>query len=117
MKRNNRINFWLSENDFAELSRQAAEAGLSRSDFIRKRIAEAGILPTPDVDYNAYSAEFKRLGNTLNDYTAEYNATGFLDAEGVETVWSEIKALTERLRDELIAKTEKLKVKKLNGEK
>lgn len=65
MKQSKRINFWLGEKDLAKLDRLANEAKLTRSEYIRKLVCEAKILPTPDVDYLAYADEFQRLGTLL----------------------------------------------------
>lgn len=117
MSRTKRINFWLSEKYRDKLDRQAHEAGLSQSDFIRKLIREAEVLPTPDVDYLAYAEEFKRLGVLFNEYVKEYNATGNLDHEGAETVWQQIKETADRLREDLANKTVKLEVETHHEEK
>ena len=87
MSRTKRINFWLGEKYRDKLDRQAKEAKLSQSDYIRKLIREAEVLPTPDVDYMAYAEEFKQLGKLFNEYVKEYDATGILDRDGSETVW------------------------------
>lgn len=117
MKKTRRINFWLGDKALAKLDRQAKEIKLSHSDFIRKLICEAEILPTPNVDYMSYANEFKRLGRIFNDYVKKYNATGFLDHDGSEAVWQEIKETADRLRNELIDKTVKLEVETLHGKK
>ena len=117
MNRTKRINFWLGDKYLAKLDRQAEKAKLSRSDYIRKLIAEAQVLPTPDVDYIAYAEEFKRLGRIFNDYVKEYKATGYLDQGGSEAVWKKIEETAERLRNGLIAKTVNLEVETLHGKK
>lgn len=115
MKQEKRINFWLGEKDLAKLDRQANEAKLTRSEYIRKLVREAKILPTPDVDYLAYADEFQRLGTLFNDCVKEYHSTGELDQVRAEAVWSEIKEKADRLRNELIEKTVDLKVEALHG--
>ena len=115
MKQNKRINFWLGEKDRAKLDWQANDAKLTRSEYIRKLVREAKILPTPDVDYLAYADEFQRLGTLFNDCVKKYHSTGELDQVRAEEVWSEIKEKADRLRNELIEKTVDLKVEGLHG--
>ena len=117
MNRTKRINFWLSEKYRDKLERQAHEAKLSQSDYIRKLIRDAEVLSTPDVDYLAYAGEFKRLGERFNEYVKEYNATGILDRDGAELVWLQIKETADRLRNELIDKTVKLEVETSHDKK
>ena len=117
MNRTKRINFWLGDKYLAKLDRQAKEAKLSQSDYIRKLIREAEVLPAPDVDYLAYAEEFRQLGVLINEYVKEYNATGILDHDGSEIVWRQIKETADKLRNELIEKTVKLEVEKHNEEK
>ena len=117
MNKTKRINFWLGDKYLAKLNSQAKEAKLSRSDYIRKLIREAEVLPTPDVDYIAYANEFQRLGQLFNECVKEYRLTGELDQIRAEAVWSEIKEKADRLRNELIEKTVDLKVEALHGKK
>lgn len=117
MSRTKRINFWLGDKDLAKLERKSKEVKMSHSDYIRKLICEAEVLPTPDVDYIAYADEFKRLGRIFNSYVKEYSTTGFLNREASEAVWQEIKETVDRLRKELIDKTVKLEVRTTRGKK
>ena len=117
MNRTKRINFWLSEKYRDKLERQAHEAKLSQSDYIRKLIREAEVLPAPDVDYLAYAEEFKRFGERFNEYVKEYNATGILDRDGAELVWLQIKETADRLRNELVDKTVRLEVETSHDKK
>ena len=116
MNRTKRINFWLGEKDRDKLDRQAREAKLSHSDYIRQLIRDVEVLPTPDVDYLAYAETFKRLGALFNEYVKEYNATGHLDRVGSETVWRQIEETAETLRNELIDKTVRLEVEMIDTE-
>ena len=104
MKRNKRINYWLNDDDLAEIDRRAKAEGLSRSAYMRKLLEDARVLPAPNVDYLAYASEYQRLGRILNEYVQDFNTAGILD-NGAEKVWEKIEALTEKLRDELIRKT------------
>ena len=110
MNRTKRINFWLGEKYRNKLDCQAQEAKLSQSDYIRKLIREAEVLPTPDVDYLSYAEEFKQLGEKFNAYVKEYNTTSVLDHEGADAVWRQIKEPADQLRNELIEKTVRLEV-------
>lgn len=110
MKRSNRINFWLGDKDLAQIGRKAKAAGICRSEFIRKLIRKAKIIPAPDVDFSAYAEKFKHLGYVLNEILKEYNAVGVLNNKAANIVWEEIISLAEQLRSELIDKTIDLEV-------
>ena len=115
-KKERRINYWLSDKDLDLIDRRAKEATLSRSEYIRKLLREAVILPTPNVDYPAYASEFKRFGDILNSYARSCNQTGILNPDA-ERVWNEISALWNKLKDELIEKTVDLEVEVWHAEK
>ena len=110
MEKNKRINYCLGADDMIKLDGKSVEAGLSRSDYLRKLIAEAEVLPTPQVDYLAYADEFRRLGQEFNEYVKEFNETGDFNLHGAEKVWLQIHETAERLRLELMNKTVKLEV-------
>ena len=114
-KKERRINYWLSDKDLDLIDRRAKEARLSRSEFIRRLLRDAEVLPTPDVDYRWYASEFKRLGDILNSYARSCNQTGILNPDA-ERVWNEILALWEKLKEELIEKTVDLEVEVWNAE-
>ena len=117
MKKTKRINYWLDDKYLAKLERQAEEENLARSEYIRKLIHDAEVIPAPDIDYIAYSDELQRLEKIFNEYVEEYQVTGTLDSEGSETVWEEIRKTGEKLRNELIDKTIGLRVIIVNGKK
>ncbi|MBR4910082.1 MAG: hypothetical protein IKZ47_02010 [Clostridia bacterium] len=110
MEKNKRINYWLGADDMIKLDGQSQAAEMSRSDYIRKLIAEAEVLPTPQVDYLAYADEFRRLGQQFNEYVKEFNETGNFNLHGADKVWLLIYETAERLRLELMNKTVKLEV-------
>ena len=117
MKRTERINFWLGDKDLAEIDLRAKAEKCSRSEYIRRILSNAEIIPAPDIDYSGYASEFNRLGTILNDIVKDFNVTGVLDKEAMEEVWSQIKDLCERLRNEKKEKTVDLKVEEADGEK
>ena len=114
MEKNKRINYWLGADDMIKLDGQSAEAKMTRSDYIRKLITEAEVLPTPQVDYLAYAEEFRRLGQEFNKYVKEFNETGDFNLHGAEKVWLQIHETAEHLRLELMNKTVKLEVEAHN---
>ena len=115
-KKERRINYWLSDKDLDLIDRRAKEAKLSRSEYIRKLLREAVILPTPDVDYQWYASEFKRLGDILNSYAGSCNQTGVLIPDA-ERVWNEISSLWDKLKQKLIEKTVDLELEVWHAEK
>ena len=117
MKRTERINFWLGDKDLAEIDLKAKAEKCSRSEYIRRILSNTEIIPAPDIDYSGYASELNRLGTILNDIVKDFNVTGILDKEAMEEVWSQIKDLCERLRNELIEKTVDLKVEEADGKK
>ena len=67
MKKSKRINFWLNDKDYAIIEQRAKAEGLSQSEYIRKLIGQAQVIPPPDIDFSRYEDEFRIFGYQLND--------------------------------------------------
>ena len=105
MERNERIKFWLNDEELTTLDKQAREAGLSRSAYIRKMINETEVIPAPDIDYGLYSSEFRRLGNNLNLRLKRMNTTGEIDCDEIDRILIEIKKTADLFLKDLRAHT------------
>lgn len=108
MERTKRIKFWLDDKELALIDKKAKKDGLSRSEFLRKMINEAEVIPATDIDYTFYKEEYRRLGKILNAYVKEVNTTGELNFEAVDHVVSEIRTLSEKMLTEMREKTPQL---------
>lgn len=117
MQKTKRINFWLNDKDFAKIDRRAKADGLSHSEYIRKLISQAQIIPPPDIDFTSYEEYFRCLGYELNAIVKAYSTFGYLNKTAADSLWNEIMKLTMQLRSELIEKTIDLEVKHLDKQK
>lgn len=112
MKKTNRINFRLSDKDLAQIDQMSKADSVCRSEFIRRIIRDAEVIPSPDINYSEYVDEFRRLGAILNEIVKSFNATGILNVGPANDVWETIIGLAEQLKGELIEKTIDLEVRR-----
>ena len=85
--------FRASDDDRACYKRRAAEAGLSRSDYLRQvgRKGRIVIRKTQEID-PALLAELNRIGVNLNQIAYKANATGRFDATEIEATRQKLEA-------------------------
>lgn len=52
---------YLDDEELKELDTDAASSGLTRSEFVRKQIRESEMIPTPKMNYVAYTLTLKSI--------------------------------------------------------
>ena len=111
--RTERIKFRLSDEDLKELDRKAEKAHMSRSKYIRFRINNCKIIRTPDIDYNRYTEQVKKIGDELDRQLEALKKDNiFNEAEVADTC----ERLTNVLKALDFEITEKLKIEIQNAE-
>ena len=91
--------FWLSQEDAADLKRKANLCGLSEAAAIR--ILIRGFIPKQKPDARFYEAMSKlsAIGNNINQLALKANALGFVDAPMLQaeaTKWNQFQADIEK---------------------
>ena len=83
-KRNNLIQFWLSDDELRKLDTQVQKCGLSRAAFLRQMIC--GIQPKelPPPDFMPMMRQLYYCGNNLNQIARKANALNVIDAQHYE---------------------------------
>jgi len=114
-RKTERIKFWLSEKELKELDRQARKAGMNRSEFVRKKINESVVIPSPKIDYKGYYEAIHRLGDELNDHIITLNMTGVFNEEAVDRIIAELNIVIGKLNAEITEKPER-SIKEVTGE-
>lgn len=103
-KRPCRFEVRLSQVEFEVLKSKSADAGLSPSEFIRRRIMDEKIVAAPPVNYFELIREVKRVGSNLNQLLHKLNALGIVHDLELKRCESEIhetvKVLYQAFRPE-----------------
>lgn len=99
-RRNHRVEFWLNDAEFANLSCLCEQSGMTKGELVRSLIFKKKIkwMKTPAINRQAY-AELGRVGNNINQVVKLANRYGSApDARGFE----ELNALLHSVRLELL---------------
>ena len=75
-KLNKRAHFMLNEVELAALKKKSAEAGMTMSAWVRKRIMETTIRERPNIDWRYLAERVNALGNEVNEITRTVNEHG-----------------------------------------
>ena len=85
-KLNKRAHFMLNDNELAALKQKSAEAGMTVSAWVRKRIMETTIRERPDIDWRPLTNRIQTLGNEVNEITRTVNTTGIITEYDIKRV-------------------------------
>lgn len=95
--RNNRIVFYLTDNELLSLQNKIAKTGLSREAYIRKIIRDITPKELPNADFNSVLYQLRMIGNNIHQIAIKANTLQFIDApeyrknyEHLQTVIGEI---------------------------
>ena len=64
--RNNRIVFYLTDNELLSLQNKIAKTGLSREAYIRKIIRDITPKELPNADFNSVLYQLRMIGNNIH---------------------------------------------------
>ena len=90
-KRNNRIVFYLNDDELFAFEQKLKRTALSREGYIRKALSESKILEKPPADVPYLLSEIKRVGNNINQILLLANVKGFLDTTKLNCAIDELR--------------------------
>ena len=106
-KRNNRIVFYLNDEELAALTDKVQKSKFPREKFIRITLANKRITELPPIDYGRLVFEMRRAGQNLHRLLAIATANHFFEAADIQTCLSELKAVERKIHASFFAsKTE-----------
>lgn len=92
-KRNNRIVFYLTDEECSTLNNKIVKSGLSREEFIRRTLAGKKIIEQPPLELHDMIFQLRRVGYNLNQLLRIANSEKFLDVPKTRTCIEEIFSL------------------------
>ena len=105
LKKSNKIDFRLSETEYALIESRAAQAGVSISEYVRSQIVEGKYTVRYSVcadssDLKALLAEFRAIGSNLNQIARYFNMGGIHSTALREEIYrciSELMTMREKI--------------------
>lgn len=99
-RRNHRVEFWLNDSEFADLSCLCEQSGMTKGELVRSLIFKKPIqwMKVPTLNKNAY-AELGRIGNNVNQALKLANRYG---SEPDTKAFAELYELLHAVRLELL---------------
>ena len=85
-KLNKRAHFMLNDAELAALKKKSAEAGMTMSAYLRKRIMETTIRERPNIDWRSLADRINTLGNEVNKITRSVHERGVATEYDVKLV-------------------------------
>ncbi len=76
--RNNRIHFYLTDEEYISLESKVKLAGCSREEFLRNLINGCVIKAAPPMDYYEIIIQLRRIGSNINQILKLANAKGII---------------------------------------
>ena len=92
-KRNNRIVFYLNDEELAALTDKVQKSKFPREKFIRITLANKRITEMPPVDYSHLVFEMRRVGQALHRLLVIATANHFFEAADIRTSLDTLKNL------------------------
>lgn len=92
-KRNNRIVFYLNDEELAALTDKVNKSKLPREKFIRSTLANKRITELPPIDYGRLLFEMRRTGQNLHRLLVIATANHFFEATDIRTSLDTLKNL------------------------
>lgn len=106
-KRNNRIVFYLNDEELAALTDKVQKSKFPREKFIRITLANKRITEMPPVDYRHLVFEMRRAGQNLHRLLVIATANHFFEAAGIRACLEGLKGVENKIHDAFFAsKTE-----------
>ena len=106
-KRNNRIVFYLNDEELAALTDKVQKSKFPREKFIRITLANKRITEMPPVDYGRLVFEMRRAGQNLHRLLVIATANHFFEAADIRACLDELKRVECKIHNSFFApKTE-----------
>ena len=83
-KRNNKIELYLSDEEYKHLVRIVKRSGLNKSSYLRQLISGVTPKDAPPLDYYHMMRELNYIGNNLNQIAHMANAIGLINEDEYE---------------------------------
>ena len=117
--RNKQFKLHLNDEEKEQLVKEAAKAGLTKSEFIRRKIADKKINTLPSVNYDELYAKAKGISNSLEKVLKFIYSSKSIPAQAVEDCLVEVNDLLDKTRKEFFGadkKAQKQQIKNLTQE-
>ena len=89
-KRQNRLNIYLSDDEYRSFLDKVQESGLNMNDFCRQQFKNAKVIAAPPADFRRLIWELKRIGSNLDQVLFRLNSIGDYEKEDLKTCIGEI---------------------------
>ena len=97
-KRNIPVQFYLSEEEYAELKQLSEKSGFSMTKVIRQMITSGELRQRPDADFRELARAVDRIGNNYNQLAYRANRTGMVGNDD----WLQSHILLTQIRQEIV---------------
>ena len=102
-KRNNRIVFYLNDEELVALTAKVQKSKFPREKFIRITLANKRITEMPPVDYRHLVFEMRRAGQNLHRLLVIATANHFFEAADIRASLDELKRVECKIHDAFFA--------------
>ncbi len=96
-KRSNRLNFYLSDDEYRVLLESTEKSGLSLSEHCRQLIKNGKVTAAPPADFRRLIWELKRIGTNLDQVLFRLNSVGDYDKDDLKSCIDEIHGTIDML--------------------
>ena len=102
-KRNNRIVFYLNDEELAALTAKVQKSKFPRETFIRITLANKRITEMPPVDYSHLIFEMRRTGQNLHRLLVIATANHFFEAADIQSCLDDLKRVERKIHSSFFA--------------
>ncbi len=96
-KRSNRLEFYLSDDEYRVLLESTERSGLSLSEHCRQLIKTGKVTAAPPADFRRLIWELKRIGTNLDQVLFRLNSIGDYDQDDLKNCIDEIQGAIRML--------------------
>ena len=97
--RGRRIELRLSDSEYAEIKKQAEQAGMKRTQLIRQLIMGHEIRAKPAEDYLKLVREINAIGNNINQIAHIANTQKYVDKEQIKYIVEYLDDIMDKVRE------------------
>lgn len=94
-KLDKRVHIMLNDTELSALKKKSAEAGMTMSAYLRKRVMETTIRERPNIDWRSLANRISTLGDEVNEIARAVNVRGVVtecDSKQVLGIMRQVKA-------------------------